>query len=686
MVKRSLFELFVYSILLIAVSSNVSAQDNHSVSEEGLNFIAEHEGLRYNLYNDPGGHCTIGIGHLVHIGNCNGVDSCEQEFLRGITRERALELFRADLAEAEQVVNTYVTVSLTQAQFDALVSFAYNVGSGNFRNSALLSKLNAGLYQDVPAELNLWVYSGSTRLPGLVTRRHDEGALFQQGTYAAIGLVTLTLYVHDGSADGPVLSGAEVTGQDAAGTSFSQTTDANGMVAIAGSPGNWQFSVTKAGYAANSWSQEITGTCTKHAYLFAGGSTQAPVEEWNRTFGGPGDDRAGSVLSTSNGDYIIGGGTASFGSAGEEAWLIKTDADGNELWNNIYGGDAEGGAYCLQLAEDGGFFANIYKCGYGLWPEHPEIYAYNASIVKTDPQGNEVWRKDGVAIKPISNGGWILVSDVDEGTRLVRTDEQGHDIWEKTIDGSFCISSDSVQITPDHGIIIAAFNDSYDAEIQKHKHNWLLTIINAGGGEAWKRNIDLGEETREIDCFHCPIIYPTADGGYIIEGGANFSMDNNHGKNWLIKTDALGNEIWRKNFDRYKDALLMPTSDGGCILACTNYEKSSIAKDSDSLLIKTDAQGNVVWSKTFDGTINDIQLASGGGYILAWMKESDDNGSSISWLTRIDTEGNEVWNTAFNGEIYEILSISSGGYILAGSTESFGAGGSDAWLIKLAPA
>jgi WD40 repeat protein/lysophospholipase L1-like esterase len=81
--------------------------------------------------------------------------------------------------------------------------------------------------------------------------------------------VTLTLYVHDGSADGSVLSGAEVTGQDAVGSSFFQTTDANGFVILTGSPGNWQFTATKPGYVINSWSQEIGATCTKHAFLMA---------------------------------------------------------------------------------------------------------------------------------------------------------------------------------------------------------------------------------------------------------------------------------------------------------------------------------------------------------------------------------------------------------------------------------
>ncbi len=81
--------------------------------------------------------------------------------------------------------------------------------------------------------------------------------------------VTLTLYVHEGNADGPVLSGAEVTSQDATGNSITQTTDANGFVIITGPPGSWQFTATKPGYDVNSWPQEIIETCTKHVYLIA---------------------------------------------------------------------------------------------------------------------------------------------------------------------------------------------------------------------------------------------------------------------------------------------------------------------------------------------------------------------------------------------------------------------------------
>jgi len=79
--------------------------------------------------------------------------------------------------------------------------------------------------------------------------------------------VTLTLYVHEGSASGPIIVGAQVTGQDGAGNSFSQTTNSNGYVTINGVPGTWSFTASKTGYNTNSWSQDITSTCTKHAYL-----------------------------------------------------------------------------------------------------------------------------------------------------------------------------------------------------------------------------------------------------------------------------------------------------------------------------------------------------------------------------------------------------------------------------------
>lgn len=160
----------------------IAAAAEQALSQEGVRFIAGFEGFRSRLYNDPGGHCTIGYGHLVHHGRCDGNEPAD--FKQGISQERGLELLGRDADAAERAVNQKVQVELTQYQFDALVSFVFNVGAGAFGGSTLLRRLNQGEYKAVPAELMRWVNSGGRPLPGLVRRRKAEGVLFSQGSYS----------------------------------------------------------------------------------------------------------------------------------------------------------------------------------------------------------------------------------------------------------------------------------------------------------------------------------------------------------------------------------------------------------------------------------------------------------------------------------------------------------------------
>lgn len=149
------------------------------LSKTGARFIAGFEGFRSDLYDDAAGHCTIGYGHLVHRGRRNGSEP--PEFRRGITRERALELLLEDAAAAADAVNRSIKVTLNQHQFDALVSFVFNVGTGAFGSSTLLRKLNEGRYDAVPGQLDRWVKAGGRRLEGLARRRKAEAALFLEG-------------------------------------------------------------------------------------------------------------------------------------------------------------------------------------------------------------------------------------------------------------------------------------------------------------------------------------------------------------------------------------------------------------------------------------------------------------------------------------------------------------------------
>ena len=145
-----------------------------SLSDEGFDFLIRHEGLIEHLYNDSAGHCTIGVGHLVHKNNCNGTESAE--FKAGITRERALDLFRVDLGRFEEIVANNVTVRINQAQYDALVSFTFN--TGRLAGTNVLHELNSGLYSKVPGAMMQWV-----KPPELRSRRTDEANLFRTGNY-----------------------------------------------------------------------------------------------------------------------------------------------------------------------------------------------------------------------------------------------------------------------------------------------------------------------------------------------------------------------------------------------------------------------------------------------------------------------------------------------------------------------
>ena len=147
-------------------------------SSIGLAHIAKFEGLSLKLYNDPGGHCTIGVGHLVHLGPIDGRAS-ETPFNHGISKQRALNMLAVDAARFEDCVNQSGTPPLTQHQFDALVSLAFNVGCGGLRRSPVLRAVKAG--RDPRGVWLKYAVTGvgsSKVLGGLVRRRAAEAKLY----------------------------------------------------------------------------------------------------------------------------------------------------------------------------------------------------------------------------------------------------------------------------------------------------------------------------------------------------------------------------------------------------------------------------------------------------------------------------------------------------------------------------
>lgn len=137
------------------------------VTEEGLNLIKRFEGFSSTIYICPAGYPTIGYGHVVLAHE-------REQFAAGITQAEATELLRKDVSIAERAVLRLISVPLTDGQFDALVSFTFNLGAGALQRSTLRRKVNRGEHEGVPAELLKWVWAAGKRLPGLVRRRQAE--------------------------------------------------------------------------------------------------------------------------------------------------------------------------------------------------------------------------------------------------------------------------------------------------------------------------------------------------------------------------------------------------------------------------------------------------------------------------------------------------------------------------------
>ena len=142
-------------------------------SQAGIDLIKQFEGVRLESYVCPAGVLTIGVGHTSAAGPPKVVPGMK------ITYQEANEILARDLVKYESAVDRLVTVPLSQNQFDALVSFTFNVGEGALAKSTLLKKLNAGKYSEVPAELMKWTKGGGRELPGLVRRRRAECAMWR---------------------------------------------------------------------------------------------------------------------------------------------------------------------------------------------------------------------------------------------------------------------------------------------------------------------------------------------------------------------------------------------------------------------------------------------------------------------------------------------------------------------------
>lgn len=176
------------------------------VPKPAVELVKRHEGLRLDAYLCPANVCTIGYGHTgpdVKLGD-------------RITKAEADKLLRADLRWATDLVDTAIRVHLSEPRRSALISWVFNIGETQFKSSTLLRKLNAGDYDAVPAQLARWNKAKGKVLPGLVTRRAEEAALWLSGADEGPGEVSMPQAV-DAPEGKPLSSSVTIQGAGIAG-------------------------------------------------------------------------------------------------------------------------------------------------------------------------------------------------------------------------------------------------------------------------------------------------------------------------------------------------------------------------------------------------------------------------------------------------------------------------------------
>src|SRR3990172_2968841 len=258
---------------------------------------------------------------------------------------------------------------------------------------------------------------------------------------------------------------------------------------------------------------------------------------FQKTFGGTSDDWGFSVQQTTDGGYIITGTITSFGAGYEDAYLIKTDANGNSLWTKTFGGITYDVGNSVRQTTDGGYIiaGTTYSFGVGNY----DVY-------------------------------------------LIKTDANGNTLWTKTFGGTSSDEGYSAQQTTDGGFVIAGLTDSFGAGL----YDVYLIKTNGSGDTLWTKTfggigIDYGLSAQQ-----------TTDGGYVI-AGVTQSFGAGIDDVYLIKTDGNGDTLWTKIFggtDIDEGYSVQQTTDGGFVI--TGYTGSFGAGNADVYLIKTDANGN----------------------------------------------------------------------------------------------
>ena len=361
----------------------------------------------------------------------------------------------------------------------------------------------------------------------------------------------------------------------------------------------------------------------------------AQQSTFQKSVGGSQFEYGYAMQKTSDGGYVVGATTGSFGVSNYAFYVIKYDANGNALWNKIYfdnSGTGNDPINDIFQTSDGGYIAGGFK---NTKAHPPTSVAY---IVKTNSAGDTLWTRywggqdstftDFYLVTQTSDGnilagGYTTAFGVaGQNAFVIKLNvSTGDTLWTRVWGGSQHEWLYSMQETKDKGIILTGVTG-----FGAGSEDILLIKTDANGNIKWAKTY--GDSANQFGFGHC--LQQTTDGGFIITGSGGF----------LMKTDSVGAIKWQKTFNfspPFNGHALEQTADGGYIVG--GWTGTTIPQ---ACMIKTDSMGNIKWSRFYGGTLGEkcfaVKQADDGGYFMSGQTSSFGTGTDIYLVKHILTE------------------------------------------------
>jgi len=359
---------------------------------------------------------------------------------------------------------------------------------------------------------------------------------------------------------------------------------------------------------------------------------------WSKTYGGAESEGARAMISTPDGGYLMAGYTWSEGSGGSDILLIKTDADGNQLWTKTLGGNGWEYAYGLCASADGGYLVAGYTTSWGAGS------------------------KDMV---------------------LFRTDANGNESWHKTFGGTDIDVAKSVVQSTDGSILVCGYTQSFGAG----EDDIMLVKADNAGNLKWIRTY--GGGASELGSQ----VLVNNNQNYVLLGSTG-SYGAGNRDIWLIETDTSGNKIWSKTFgdDYYQEAYAMiQTADQGYLVSGeTDVHGVDLL---NMYLVRTDSSGSLIWSKQLESPANFYEYGKGlceiddGSVVICGNLKYPADRTNDLFICKINAFGQLLWSESYGGTASDwgnaICRAQNNDVVVAGHTYSYGAGHSDVWMVKI---